>query len=166
MERRRFETDREYGPTGPMQLAWAQWIATVGGLSMALLAIPAVLYEDTYGEFLARVAIPTYQQDYGFEWGLLPVRWPSGHNSYVWGIVRVVPGGEFERQGVKEGDVPFGFHNGILEMHAALACNYSGHATSLDVINADEIRGGRSDTREIVLPVRAGRGRQTNRETR
>jgi predicted metalloprotease with PDZ domain len=125
-----------------------------GLFALAVIVIIALgPYE--FPEVLYRLALRDYEQDFGFEIGLVK-DWPRTSGQGMWGIVRVRPGGRMDRAGVRTGDAVFSYHGtGFGALHWAVTEAVAGRSACLDLINVEEVHAGRFSSREVCLKGKA-----------
>jgi hypothetical protein len=89
-------------------LKWPQFVALVLGLC-GIFVVLAIIPMRDISEALDHLDLKGYEQEFGFEVGLVPATAFNGP-SEGWGIASVTPGGWMDRAGVRSGDVVFERH--------------------------------------------------------
>lgn len=140
-------------PVHRIVLGRSQFAVVIAGLA-TISTVLVVAFAFDLNDLYARLAIREYEQQYGFRAGTVRVVDEPGGSFETWGIVAVVPGGPFDRFGVREGDVPFGDHgHGAMALQAALRRASAGLPSDFDVANAAHWTKPRTAIRSIRLPA-------------
>ena len=135
-------------------LGSAQFAVLLAGLVTVALTFGITCSYDFYDAY-ARTAVRRFEQQYGFRTGRVLVPDDSGNVRETWGIAVVLPGGLFERVGVRPGDRPFGYHCcGWVYLHDALSTASHGEPTEFEVLNAAGTSAGPDAVRLIIMPAR------------
>lgn len=120
-------------------LDWPQFVALVLGLCGILVVLAIILMRDI-SEALLHLDLKRYEQEFGFEVGLVPATAFNGPREGWWGIVSVTPGGWMDRAGVRSGDVVFERHGySFGELHWAIEQAAAGE-TACFVVSGQEDR--------------------------
>jgi hypothetical protein len=135
-----------------MTLGWTQYLVVIFGL--CTVAFVAELGCEPYAglsEEIARVASLEYQQEFGFEIGLIPLR-ADGEGQAWSGIARVTPGGRFDRVDIRGGDFIFTYHGAPFSaLQWALHSAAAGETACLELQNVEEWRARRYSVRTSCI---------------
>src|SRR5829696_10582302 len=139
-------------PAPLLRLGAAQFAVLLAGLVTIALTFGITCSYEFYDAY-ARVAARRFEQQYGFRTGRVLVPEDSGNVRETWGIAVVVPGGLFERVGVRPGDRPFGYHCcGWVYLYDALSIASHGEPAEFEVVNAAATSAGPDVVRRIIMP--------------
>jgi predicted metalloprotease with PDZ domain len=124
-----------------MRLGWPQFVALVAGLCTVAVVL-AIIMERDISEALSRLEVRQYEQEFGFEVGLVK-GFPMGPTAGMWGIARVTPGGAMDRAGMRSGDLVFNRHGyDFTELSSAISEAVNGRTACVFVMSTEEARTG------------------------
>ncbi len=124
----------------------------IAALLLGLAGVLVIVVWPDVQRAWARHAIRHREATYGFTTGDIPST-PSCPYSVLWGIVSVASEGEFDKAGVRSGDVPVFTHGGLEEVAYALEESEAGRSASFEVFNCSD--ANRQVTRMIHLSATA-----------
>jgi len=102
-----------------VQLSRAQWVivGTFVGVVFPLLLL--LVFMPVVGNwFIVATTAPELERDLGFHAAVAPHPAFSGRETFY--VVTVVPGGAFDRAGIRPGDVPMHVHHGSGDFYGRL----------------------------------------------
>ncbi len=134
----------------PMTLSWSQYLFVLSTLCLLGGSLAIVLAPYDVSEALHRQVVRQYERDFGFEVGR--VHGPHTPPEGMWAIARVTSGGRMDRAGVRSGDAVFTQHGGGFgELHWAIKEATAGRTACFDLVNVEDMRVGRFESREVCL---------------
>jgi hypothetical protein len=132
-----------------IRLGWQEWAVVIIGLAAVLAIVAVAAAYDWANLYAEQVGVRRFEVSLGFKWSTLRTNDPSLPTTTL-GIVEVVPGGAFDRLGLRAGDVPFGHSGkGAYEMMLALRESARGRTGSFDAVN---VHDWRNSFRQITVP--------------
>jgi S1-C subfamily serine protease len=133
-------------------------------LAFALfVTIPVVLgfafLNQIHAWYLREFVAPGLERDLGFRGGPITIV-DSGKPYGWWGILSVTPGGEFDRAGIRAGDVPIGYQHGVESGFLSDLHHARGSSVTLSFVSGrtslSSSNGGEKRVTIAVPPKRAG----------
>jgi hypothetical protein len=122
---------------------------------LCLAVVPAILaivfWPVLDGHWCRQFQIPSYEKRFGFRLGTFELADAQGRAYPVTGFLAVQPGGLLARAGVRPGDLPR-MHHGISSLCSALGLAQEGYSATLTVVNVSDVRAGKREPREIMVP--------------
>jgi hypothetical protein len=123
-------------------------------MSANLIAIFAIFLilaaPEFYRGYLIEERGPALQRCFGFSVTYLPVHGAEGASVSLFAIAAVESGGPFDRSGIKPGDMPVGYHHGIVTgFYSELESALEGHETALSVLAIADWQKGVDGWREV-----------------
>jgi len=123
---------------------------------VVLFALPFVIviasHREVYDWYLVQFVEPELEQLLGFRLGEIPLVEPE--RSYVISaIVAVVPGGIFDKAGVREGDIPYGYVHGIRSGFVRHLHHRRGANVNLRFVNRIDADTGKWVPRDVPVFV-------------
>jgi hypothetical protein len=119
--------------------------------ALVLTAAALAVYPSAYQQYLQDVGMKKFETEFGFRTGLVEWQEAGKARELTWGVVAVAPNGAFALAGVRDGDIPLGFHNRVTELYVALEQASSGQVASFEVLNSADAALGYTARRQIRL---------------
>ena len=109
----------------------------MAGIRTIVLSIGIGLAPSFYVMVVEHILLPRFEADFGFRGGRVSVDHPEApYPRYA--IIGVTPGGRLEQAGVRSGDVPVDYHQGLVVFYVALRDVSEGKSGEFMVVSKDE----------------------------
>ena len=140
-----------------IQLSRAQWVIVAAVLGVVFPLLLLLVFMPVVGNwFVVATTAPRLERDLGFHAAL--AMHPGFPGRETFHIVSVVPGGVFDRAGIRPGDVPLHIHHGSGDFYGLLH-NHRGRQVEVRVLR---ISSGPTDSFpvehscQVLVPRTAG----------
>lgn len=120
-----------------IQKAWIQWSLVAAGVGIVVLSVSIVLSPSLYAMVVEQALFPRYETTFGFRGGRGAVNGPKESNAR-YAIVEVTPGGILDGAGLRPGDIPVDYHNGVVAFYVALCEATRGNPAEFEVVSRDD----------------------------
>ena len=115
--------------------AWIQYSLVAAGVGIVILTVSIALSPSLYAMVVEHVLLPQYETTFGFRGGRISVPEES-FTRYA--VVEVTPGGILDSAGLRTGDIPIDYHDGVGAFYAALCDAAQGKPAEFVVVSRDE----------------------------
>ena len=119
-------------PRETFRSSWTRFGLVLTGLVLVVVIILFTIWPWPYAFVVRRFLLPGYESEFGFHGGAIR---PPGADSSAYGIASVVPGGRLDRAGVKAGDIPVEYHDGMMSFYYALKAAAAGEESTFTVVS-------------------------------
>ena len=140
-----------------IQLSRAQWVIVGTFLTVVFPLLLLLIFMPVVANwFIVATSAPELERDLGFHAAV--AKHPAFPTQETFYVVSVIPGGAFDRAGIRPGDVPTQIHHGRGDFYALLR-DHRGASVELRIIR---LSSGPSDTFlvehrvNVVVPRSAG----------